>query len=54
MSRIGQKPIPLPDKVKVDVKADTIMVTGPKGAVSNPIPPGIRFEQKDKIGRAYV
>ena len=24
------------------------MVTGPKGSVSNPIPPGIKFEQKDK------
>lgn len=48
MSRIGKKPIPLPDKVKVDIKADTVIVTGPKGTVSNPIPPGIRFETKDK------
>jgi len=48
MSRIGKKPIPLPDKVKVDVKSDTVVVTGPKGTVSNPIPPGIKFQQKDK------
>src|SRR3954462_10929781 len=48
MSRIGRKPIPLPDKVKIDIKADTVVVTGPKGTVSNPIPPGIKFEQKDK------
>jgi large subunit ribosomal protein L6 len=48
MSRIGKKPIPVPDKVKVDIKADTVVVTGPKGTVSNPIPPGIKFEQKDK------
>jgi large subunit ribosomal protein L6 len=48
MSRIGKKPIPLPDKVKVDIKPDSVVVTGPKGTVSNPIPPGIRFEQKDK------
>jgi large subunit ribosomal protein L6 len=47
MSRIGKKPIPLPDKVKVDIKQDTVVVTGPKGTVSNPIPPGIKFEQKD-------
>jgi len=48
MSRIGKKPIPVPDKVKVDIKGETVVVTGPKGTVSNPIPPGIRFEQKDK------
>ena len=48
MSRIGRKPIPVPDKVKVDIKPDTVVVTGPKGTVSNPIPPGIKFEQKDK------
>ena len=48
MSRIGRKPIPLPDKVKVDIREDTVVVTGPKGTVTNPIPPGIRFEEKDK------
>ena len=48
MSRIGKKPIPLPDKVKVEIKADTVVVTGPKGTVSNVIPPGIRWEKKDK------
>ncbi len=48
MSRIGKKPIPVPDKVKIDIKPDSVVVTGPKGTVSNPIPPGIRFEQKDK------
>jgi large subunit ribosomal protein L6 len=48
MSRIGKKPIPLPDKVKVDIQASSIKVTGPKGSVTNPLPPGIRFEQKEK------
>lgn len=48
MSRIGKKPIPIPDKVKVDIKADKVVVTGPKGSVTNPIPPGIKWEQKDK------
>ena len=48
MSRIGKKPIPVPDKVKVEIKPDQVVVTGPKGSVTNPIPPGIRFEQKDK------
>src|SRR4029079_19311333 len=48
MSRIGRKPIPVPDKVKIDIKNDSVVVTGPKGTVTNPIPPGIKFEQKDK------
>jgi large subunit ribosomal protein L6 len=48
MSRIGKKPIPLPDKVKIDIKEGTVVVTGPKGTVTNPIPPGIKFEKKDK------
>ncbi|HET9942740.1 MAG TPA: 50S ribosomal protein L6 [Terriglobia bacterium] len=48
MSRIGKKPIPLPDKVKVDINPDSVVVTGPKGSVANVIPPGIRWEKKDK------
>src|SRR6476661_63006 len=48
MSRIGKKPITIPDKVKVEIKPETVVVTGPKGSVTNPIPPGIKFEQKDK------
>ena len=34
MSRIGKKPIPVPDKVKVDIKPDAVVVTGPKGTVT--------------------
>jgi large subunit ribosomal protein L6 len=48
MSRIGKKPVPLPDKVKVDISADSVVVTGPKGSVTNVVPPGIRWEKKDK------
>jgi large subunit ribosomal protein L6 len=48
MSRIGKKPIPLPDKVKVEIRSDQVVVTGPKGSVSNVIPPGIKWEKKDK------
>ena len=48
MSRISRKPIPVPDKVKVDIKSNSVVVTGPKGTVTNPIPPGIKFEQQDK------
>lgn len=48
MSRIGRKPVPVPDKVKIDIKPDTLVVTGPKGTVTSLIPPGIRWEKKDK------
>jgi large subunit ribosomal protein L6 len=48
MSRIGKKPIPIPEKVKIDIKPDVVVVTGPKGTVTNLIPPGIKWEQKDK------
>jgi large subunit ribosomal protein L6 len=34
MSRIGKKPIPVPDNVKVDLAGGNIAVTGPKGVLS--------------------
>ena len=46
MSRIGKKPIPLPSGVKVQI-GEELQVTGPKGSLTVPIPPGIRIEQKD-------
>jgi len=44
MSRIGKKPIPLPSGVKVQV-GQQLEVTGPKGKLMVPIPPGISFAQ---------
>jgi len=44
MSRIGKKPIPLPSGVKITV-GDQLQVTGPKGTLTVPIPPGISIEQ---------
>jgi large subunit ribosomal protein L6 len=51
MSRIGKKPIPLPSGVKIQV-GEQLEVTGPKGKLMVPIPPGITFEQAD--GRLEV
>jgi len=45
MSRIGKKPIPLPKGVTVKIAAGAVEVKGPKGSLSQPIPPGITFEQ---------
>ncbi len=47
MSRVGQKPIPIPPGVKVQVTDAGVEVQGPKGKLLVPIPPGIRFEVKD-------
>jgi large subunit ribosomal protein L6 len=51
MSRIGKKPIPLPGGVKVQI-GEQLQVTGPKGALTVPVPKGIKVEQKD--GRLEV
>jgi large subunit ribosomal protein L6 len=49
MSRIGNKPIPLPSGVKIAVAADKIDVQGPKGKMTVAVPHGIFFEQKDGV-----
>jgi large subunit ribosomal protein L6 len=46
MSRIGKKPIPLHSGVKVQI-GDELEVTGPKGKLTVPIPPGIKIKQAD-------
>ncbi len=47
MSRIGKKPIPIPEKVTVSIADGAIEVKGPKGALRTPFPPGITFEVQD-------
>jgi large subunit ribosomal protein L6 len=49
MSRIGNKPIPVPSGVKIQIKDDLVDVQGPKGKMAVPLPRGIHFEQKDGI-----
>ncbi len=49
MSRIGNKPIPVPQGVKIALAATKIDVQGPKGKLTVPVPHGISFEQKDGI-----
>ncbi len=43
MSRIGKKPIPLPKGVNVNVREDAVEVKGPKGTLTQRLPPGVRF-----------
>jgi len=47
MSRVGKKPIPLPQGVKYEVRGNTITVQGPKGKVETYIPSGVKLETKD-------
>lgn len=41
MSRIGKAPVPIPDKTKVDIKGQTVKVTGPKGNLTHKVHPDI-------------
>jgi len=47
MSRIGKKPIPIPQGVKVNIQDRTVLVEGPKGKLVTPLPEGIVCELKD-------
>src|SRR5258706_4706144 len=47
MSRIGNKIIPGPQSVKVQISGNQVEVQGPKGKLSSMVPDGIHFELKD-------
>ena len=47
MSRIGKKPIAVPQGVTVKIEGNVVAVQGPKGKLSTPLPEGIKVEQKD-------
>jgi large subunit ribosomal protein L6 len=48
MSRVGIKPIALPDKVQVKVEAGAVLVEGPKGKLNFPLPEGVTLKVEDK------
>ena len=47
MSRIGKKPISLPEKVDVTVKGLSLTVKGPKGQLKRTLPNGINLSKND-------
>jgi large subunit ribosomal protein L6 len=49
MSRIGRKPIPIPQGVTVAINSDALEVKGPKGTLRAPVPPGIQFKQDQGV-----
>jgi len=48
MSRIGKQPVPIPDKVTVDIKDTTVHVAGPKGKVHKTFAPVVTIKVVDK------
>lgn len=48
MSRIGKVPVPIPEKVKVDVKDQTVLVEGPKGKVTKSFAPVVKIAVANK------
>lgn len=49
MSRVGKKPVSLPEKVKVSVSGRTVNVEGPKGKLSMNHHPLVKVEVKDSV-----
>lgn len=48
MSRVGKKPIPVPQGVKISI-GDQLQVEGPKGKLTVPIPNGVQIRQNDGV-----
>jgi large subunit ribosomal protein L6 len=49
MSRIGRKPIPIPDGVKVQVDGDVVRAEGPKGKLTQPLSTGMTAKIDGKV-----
>jgi large subunit ribosomal protein L6 len=47
MSRIGRKPVPVPDAVTVEIGQGNIAVKGPKGELQQTLSPEMKIEQED-------
>ena len=54
MSRVGKRPIPIPKDVKVSISVGAVDVQGPKGRLTQYVPPGIGFELTDSVLEARI
>lgn len=45
MSRIGKRPIPIPQKVSIAISGQDVIVKGPKGELSRTLPPEVEVLQ---------
>jgi large subunit ribosomal protein L6 len=48
MSRIGKKPIVIPEKVEAKIDGDSIIIKGPKGELKQKIHPNVNIAIEDK------
>ena len=48
MSRVGEKPIILPEGVKVQIEGNIFTVEGPKGRLTGKVPPSMKVEVGEK------
>jgi len=48
MSRIGKQPVPIPEKVSVDIKDTTVSVEGPRGKVQKTFAPVVTITITEK------
>jgi len=49
MSRVGSRPIEIPQGVSVTFDGYRVTVKGPKGTIVKELPPACQFEQKDNV-----
>ncbi len=49
MSRVGKKPIPIPDKIKIDYTDRLLTVEGAKGRLSQSIHPAVDLDLEDGV-----
>jgi large subunit ribosomal protein L6 len=54
MSRVGKKPIAIPEKTQVSLKADILTVKGPKGTLTRQIHPGVKLDIGDTEIKAVI
>ncbi len=47
LSRIGRRPVPIPQGVKVEIRDGVISVQGPKGRLEKPLPPLVEVKVED-------
>jgi large subunit ribosomal protein L6 len=49
MSRVGEKPIPVPQNVKVRIDGVQVILEGPRGKLQQSLPEGIQLEIQDGV-----
>ena len=51
VSRVGRRPIPLPDGVECGVQGEAVVVKGPKGRLQQSLPGGMRLVVEGRVAR---